>query len=64
MGDDEEKAMANLTRMMDEDPVWNSLEAVSEGRLYIMDRALFNNKPNAKWAEAYDLLGKILLEQR
>lgn len=63
MGDDTEAALDNLTRMMDENPAWGSLEAVSENRMHIMDRKLFNIKPNAKWAEAYEQLSAILLEK-
>ena len=63
MGDDTETAIDNRTRMMDETPAWGSLEAVSENRLHIMDRKLFNIKPNAKWAEAYEQLSAILLEK-
>lgn len=63
MGDDTETAIDNLTRMMEENPAWGSLEAVSENRLHIMDRKLFNIKPNAKWAEAYEQLSAILLEK-
>lgn len=63
MGDDTEKALANLTRMMEENPAWGLLEAVRENRMHIMDRKLFNIKPNAKWAEAYERLSEILLEK-
>ena len=63
MGDDTETAIDNLTRMMEDNPAWSSLEAVSENRLHIMDRKLFNIKPNAKWAEAYEQLSAILLEK-
>lgn len=62
MGSDTEKAMDNLSRMMEENPAWGTLEAVRENRLYVMDRKLFNNKPNAKWAESYEILSRILLE--
>lgn len=62
MGSDTEKAMDNLSRMMEENPAWGTLEAVRENRLYVMDRKLFNNKPNAKWAESYEKLSRILLE--
>lgn len=63
MGDDTEKAMKNLQRMLDEDPAWGTLEAVAEGRLHVMDRKLFNMKPNARWAESYEKLSEILLEK-
>ena len=38
MGDDTEKAIDNLNRLMDENPAWGSLRAVTEGRLHVMDR--------------------------
>lgn len=62
MGDDTEKAMENLSRMMEENPTWGNLEAVKENRLHVMDRKLFNLKPNANWAEAYEKLSEILLK--
>ena len=62
MGDDTEKAMENLSRMMDENPTWKTLEAVKENRFHVMDKNLFNIKPNAKWADAYEELTKILLK--
>ena len=63
MGDDNEKAMNNLYQMMDENPAWGTLRAVIEGRLHVMDRKLFNVKPNADWAESYEILSKILLAE-
>lgn len=62
MGDDTEKAMNNLSRIMAENPAWATLEAVKENRLHVMDRKLFNMKPNAKWAESYEILSEILLK--
>ena len=61
MGDDTEKAMDNLYQLMDENPAWGSLRAVTEGRLHVMDRKLFNIKPNAGWAESYEKLSEIIL---
>lgn len=63
MGSDTEKALDNLSRMMEENPAWGTLEAVRDNRLYVMDRKLFHNKPNAKWAESYEKLSEILLEK-
>lgn len=63
MGNDTEKAMDNLSRMMEENPTWGTLEAVRENRLYVMDRKLFNSKPNVKWAESYEILSQILLDK-
>ena len=62
MGDDTEKATARLYQMINENPAWRSLSAVRENRLHIVDRKLFNIKPNAKWDISYDKLCEILLE--
>lgn len=61
MGKDTEKALENISRMMDENPAWKTLPAVLENRVHVMDRKLFNIKPNAKWAESYEKLSEILL---
>ena len=63
MGDDTEKALSNLNRLMSENPAWGLLDAVQQGRLHLMDRRLFNIKPNAEWAESYEELKNILLEK-
>lgn len=61
MGDDTEKAMDSLKQLMAENPAWGSLGAVTGGRVHLMERRLFNMKPNAKWAESYEILSDILL---
>lgn len=63
MGEDTEKATANLYRLLSEDPAWGTLSAVTEGRLHIMDKKLFNLKPNANWAVSYEKLSEILLSE-
>ena len=42
------------------DPAWQSLTAVQEGRYHVMDPSLYNLKPNARWGEAYEILADIL----
>jgi iron complex transport system substrate-binding protein len=64
MGDDTEKAIENFNRMTDENPAWRTLEAVAGGRVHVMDRTLFNKKPNARWAESYEILSEILLADK
>lgn len=61
MGGDGKQAMENLQRMLQEQSTWGSLCAVREGRVHVMDRSLFNLKPNAKWATSYETLSQILL---
>lgn len=60
MGDDA-AAQKNLSKTMEENPAWGKLDAVAQNRLHIMDRKLFNLKPNANWAKAYEQLVEILL---
>ena len=60
MGSDTEKAKATLENMIKENLAWSSLNAVQAGRLHIMDKTLFNLKPNARFAEAYETLSDIL----
>ncbi len=60
MGDDI-AAQKNLSKTMEENPAWGKLDAVAQNRLHIMDRKLFNLKPNANWAKAYEELVETLL---
>ncbi|MBQ3075451.1 MAG: ABC transporter substrate-binding protein [Clostridia bacterium] len=57
---DEEKAKKNFQTMMEENPAWSSLDAVKENRMHILEKRLFNQKPNARWAIAYETLAKLL----
>ena len=60
MGDDTEAAKRSLSRIMEENPAWNDLDAVKENRMHFMDKKLFNLKPNVRWADAYEQLYEIL----
>lgn len=62
VGDDSEAANRALSKMMDENPAWRELTAVKRGKIHYMDKRLFNFKPNARWAEAYERLAEILRE--
>lgn len=63
MGSDTEAAKNSLENLIKENPAWNTLEAVREGRLYVMDKKLFNLKPNARWAESYEILYEKLTKK-
>ena len=59
-GDDTEGMRDYVARTLESDPVWIRLTAVQEGRVYFMDKNLYNLKPNHRWGEAYELLAEIL----
>jgi len=59
-GSDPTDAQTTLERTLLSDPAWEGLTAVKEGRSYVMDNALYNLKPNARWGEAYEKLADIL----
>lgn len=63
MGSNTQAAKESLENMIAENPAWSSLEAIKNDRMYIMDKTLFNLKPNARWAEAYEKLYETLTEQ-
>lgn len=59
-GDDTEGAREQLERFFAENPAWASLTAVREGRVFQLDKNLYNLKPNARWGEAYLKLEELL----
>lgn len=59
-GDNTEGMKAYVENMMRENPIWQELTAVKEGRVYFMDKNLYNLKPNHRWGEAYEKLEEIL----
>lgn len=46
--------------MFRENPLWNEMDAVKNGQVHILDKHLYNLKPNARWAEAVEKLAEIL----
>ena len=61
MGADTAGALSALNKMLSDNPAWGTLEAVREGRVHIMEKRLFNLKPNARWGEAYSKLYEALI---
>ncbi len=60
MGSDDAKAMASLASLLTDNPAWNTLTAVKEGRYVLLNKKLFHYKPNAHWAESYQTLYALL----
>ena len=63
MGASTEAALASLEKLMEENPAWGTLEAVRQGRLHVMEKTLFNLKPNDRWGEAYRKLYETLIQE-
>jgi iron complex transport system substrate-binding protein len=63
MGEDMDAIKASVEEMFSENPLWYELDAVKEGRVYYMEKRLYNMKPNVRFAEAYAGLEKILYEE-
>lgn len=59
-GNNYEAAMQNVEEMLLSNPAWASLSAVQNGNYYLLEKRLYNLKPNAKWGEAYKKLADIL----
>ena len=59
-GDDTAAAEERLAQFLADNPAWGTLTAVREGRVFHLDKALYNLKPNARWGEAYLELEAIL----
>lgn len=59
-GDDTEGTKENISKTLGENPLWNELDAVKNGEVYYMEKRLFNFKPNAEWAKAYERLEECL----
>ncbi len=61
-GDDPEGLRKNVETMFRENPLWQELDAVKNGQVYYMEKPLYQMKPNARWAEAYEKLAELLYE--
>lgn len=62
-GDDTQGTLDNIAKELESNPIWNQLTAVKEGRVYMMEKNLYNLKPNHRWAEAYEGLEAILANE-
>ena len=62
-GNDLEGIQNNMDTFISENPAWANLTAVKEGRVYMMDKALYTLKPNNRWGEAYEKLEELLAQK-
>ena len=59
MGDPEE-GQAQLEASLTSNPIWDTLHAVENNRVFWLDKELFHQKPNARWGESYEILAELL----
>ena len=59
-GNDTQAAMKSINNLLTDNAAWNSLRAVKEGKYYVLDKKLYNIKPNSRWGTAYKQLADIL----
>ena len=60
MGADTGAALQSVEQTLGRNPAWQALDAVREGRVYVLPKELFHYKPNARWGESYAYLAHIL----
>lgn len=56
----EDAALSQLENGIMSNPAWEGLTAVQQDRCYVLPKDLFHYKPNARWAESYGYLAKLL----
>ena len=55
-----EDAQNLVATLYGDNPVWQSLTAVKNGKVFYLEKSLFHNKPNSRFAEAYEVLAGYL----
>ncbi|MEE0057212.1 MAG: ABC transporter substrate-binding protein [[Bacteroides] pectinophilus] len=63
-GSNVDAALKNVDTMLKDSPAWSSLTAVKNNRYYVLDKALYTLKPNARWGESYIKMADILYPQK
>ena len=56
----EEEARKNMEALFGDSPVWASLDAVKNDKVYYMPKNLFHNRPNHQYGESYIMMAEIL----
>lgn len=59
MGDSEE-GQAQLKATLTSNPIWDTLQAVQNKRVFYLEKELFHQKPNARWGESYEILAQLI----
>lgn len=56
----EKKGRESFKAFYENNPVWSELKAVKNNKIFFLSKDLFNYKPNARWAEAYNLAADLI----
>ena len=59
-GKDADAVQQNIEETLLNNPAWSKLSAVKSGRYFVLEKELYNLKPNERWGEAYQKLADIL----
>ena len=59
-GNDDEGTKKMISETLTSNPAWSGLKAVKEDKVFQLEKNLYHLKPNARWAEAYEKLEKII----
>lgn len=59
-GDDAEGTRRTMEAFVEENPAWNTLTAVQQGRVFTLDKHLYSLKPNEQWGQAYLELTELI----
>lgn len=60
---EETAALDTLENTFQSNASWFSLTAVQNNHYYVLEKDLFQNKPNERWAESYEILANYLYEE-
>lgn len=63
MGDFED-GEKQLKHIINSNPVWGTLNAVKDDRMFYLDKELFHLKPNIRWGESYEVLAEYLSNEK
>ena len=57
---DQKRADEAFYKAYKSNPAWAGLTAVKNDRVFMLPKELFNYKPNASWAQAYEVVGNLI----
>ncbi|MBR1478582.1 MAG: ABC transporter substrate-binding protein [Lachnospiraceae bacterium] len=56
----EDEALDSYKKALTDNPVWGSLSAVKNDKVFILPKDMFQYKPNARWGEAYEYIYELV----